>query len=113
MKIKTVVITERLNIRQFKENDCADLYEYLSDKQTYKYEPGKQITIEKAKELCIERSRNKAFFAVELKVVTPYFPFRNLPRFKTHFRFPYLRPEFFFLTLKALRQAPLSLRLSV
>jgi RimJ/RimL family protein N-acetyltransferase len=38
------MITERLIIRQFTENDYIDLYEYLSDKQTYKYEPGKPIT---------------------------------------------------------------------
>jgi RimJ/RimL family protein N-acetyltransferase len=61
-----VMITERLKIRQFSKNDYADLYEYLSDKQTYKYEPGKPITMEKSKRLCIERSKNRMFFAVEL-----------------------------------------------
>jgi RimJ/RimL family protein N-acetyltransferase len=60
------MITERLKIRQFTKNDYADLYEYLSDKQTYKYEPGKPITMEKSKRLCIERSKNRIFFAVEL-----------------------------------------------
>jgi len=63
----SVIITERLIIRQFNENDYIDLYEYLSDKQTYKYEPGKPITTKKSKKLCIERSKNKVFFAVELK----------------------------------------------
>jgi len=61
------MITERLNIRPFTENDYADLYEYLSDRQTYKYEPGKPITMEKSRKLCIARSKNRAFFAVELK----------------------------------------------
>jgi RimJ/RimL family protein N-acetyltransferase len=61
------MITERLIIRQFTDNDYIDLYEYLSDKQTYKYEPGKPITIEKSKKLCIERSKSIMFFAVELK----------------------------------------------
>jgi RimJ/RimL family protein N-acetyltransferase len=61
------MITERLKIRQFTKNDYADLYEYLSDKQTYQYEPGKPITLEKSKKLCIERSKNHLFFAVELK----------------------------------------------
>jgi len=42
------MITERLKIRQFTEDDYADLYEYLSDKQTYKYEPGRPITTEEA-----------------------------------------------------------------
>jgi len=64
---KSVIITERLKIRQFTENDYTDLYDYLSNKQTYKYEPGKPITIKKSKELCIERSKGKTFLAVELK----------------------------------------------
>jgi len=67
MNKKIVLNTERLKIRQFKESDYTDLYEYLSDKQTYKYEPGKPITIEKAKKLCVERAKNNLFFAVELK----------------------------------------------
>jgi len=61
------IVTKRLKIRRFTEKDYADLYEYLSDKQTYKYEPGKPITIEKSKKLCLERSKNTMFFAVELK----------------------------------------------
>jgi len=61
------IITERLKIRRFTENDYADLYEYLSDRRTYKYEPGKPITITQSKKLCIERSRNRIFYAVELK----------------------------------------------
>jgi len=61
------VITEKLKIRKFKENDYTDLYEYLSDRQTYKYEPGKPITIEEAKRLCVARSKNRRFFAVKLK----------------------------------------------
>jgi len=64
---KYIIITERLKIRQFTENDYTDLFDYLSNKQTYKYEPGKPITIKKSKELCIERSKSKIFFAVELK----------------------------------------------
>jgi RimJ/RimL family protein N-acetyltransferase len=51
------------------EKDYSDIYEYLSDKQTYKYEPGKPITMEKSKKLCIERSKRHIFFAVELKSV--------------------------------------------
>ena len=67
MNKKSALITERLIIRQFNKNDYDDLYEYLSDRRTYRHEPGKPITIEKSKELCIERSKNKLFFAVELK----------------------------------------------
>ena len=62
-----MLITERLKIRQFNKNDYIELYEYLSDRRTYNYEPGKPISIEKSKEICIERARNKIFFAVELK----------------------------------------------
>jgi [ribosomal protein S5]-alanine N-acetyltransferase len=64
---KSIIITERLKILQFKENDYTDLYDYLSNGQTYKYEPRKPITIKKSKELCIERSKSRIFFAVELK----------------------------------------------
>jgi RimJ/RimL family protein N-acetyltransferase len=58
--------TERLIIRNFAENDYVDLYEYLSDPVTYIYEPGEPISIKKSKELCIERSKENKFIAVEL-----------------------------------------------
>jgi len=64
---KSIIITERLILRQFTKNDYIDLYDYLSNKQTYKYEPGKPINIKKSKELCIKRSKNRTFFAVVLK----------------------------------------------
>ena len=67
MRKKYVIITERLRIRQFAKNDCIDFYDYLSNKKTYKYEPGNPITLKKSKELCIERSKSRIFFAVELK----------------------------------------------
>jgi RimJ/RimL family protein N-acetyltransferase len=63
MKLKT----QRLVIRNFVSNDYKDLYEYLSDKETYKYEPGEPITLEKAKDVCIERSKNNDFLAIELE----------------------------------------------
>jgi len=66
MENKIRIKTERLIIRNFMENDFDDLYEYLSDKETYKYEPGKPITIEKAKDLCEERSKDNKFLAVQL-----------------------------------------------
>lgn len=58
--------TERLKIRNFKKNDYNDLFEYLSDRDTYKYEPGEPITLKKAKELCLEREKGNTFFAIEL-----------------------------------------------
>jgi len=63
---KILITTERLIIRNFKTNDSNDLYEYLSDIETYKYEPGKPITMETAKDLCVERSKNNSFLAVQL-----------------------------------------------
>ena len=54
-------------IRNFMEDDYHDLHEYLSDTGTYKYEPGKPISINAAKNLCTERSKNDKFLAVQLK----------------------------------------------
>ena len=59
--------TKRLSIKNFMENDYHDLYEYLSDKETYIFEPGEPITIEIAKNLCKERAKNNKFLAVHLK----------------------------------------------
>ena len=59
--------TTRLKIRYFNKSDYLDLYEYLSDMRTYKYEPGNSIAIDESKEFCIKRSNSKIFFAVELK----------------------------------------------
>ena len=59
--------TERLIIRNFFESDYNDLFEYLSDKDTYRYEPGEPISIETAKNLCTKRSKNNEFLAVGLE----------------------------------------------
>jgi RimJ/RimL family protein N-acetyltransferase len=59
--------TRRLLIRNFMEDDYSDLYEYLSDKETYQFEPGEPITVEVAKKLCNERSKDNNFLAVQLK----------------------------------------------
>ena len=67
MDNKVLIETKRLIIRNFKDNDYKDLFEYLSDKETYKYEPGESITIETAKNLCKKRSKNNDFLAVQLK----------------------------------------------
>ena len=58
--------TKRLLIRNFTEIDYNDLYEYLSDKETYKFEPGEPISIETAKILCNKRAKNNDFLAVQL-----------------------------------------------
>ena len=59
--------TKRLLIRNFTKDDYNDLYEYLSDKETYRFEPGEPITIEIAKILCNDRSKNNDFLAVQLR----------------------------------------------
>jgi [ribosomal protein S5]-alanine N-acetyltransferase len=62
-----VIETDRLFIRQFTQADNNDLYEYLSDPVTYLFEPGKPITLDEAKELCIIRSKGNEFLSVVLK----------------------------------------------
>ena len=61
-----LIKTKRLVIRNFKKSDYRDLHEYLSDRETYKYEPGKPETLETAKKLCEERAKENKFFAVQL-----------------------------------------------
>jgi len=64
---KISIRTKRLVIRKFMENDYNDLFEYLSDKETYIFEPGEPITIKTAKKICNERSKSDKFLAVQLK----------------------------------------------
>jgi RimJ/RimL family protein N-acetyltransferase len=59
--------TERLVIRPFQESDYQDLYEYLSLEETYRYEPGKPISLEEAKKITSERAAGTDFWAVTLK----------------------------------------------
>ena len=58
------VSTERTEIRNFNSKDYDDLFEYLSLPETYLFEPGEPIDIEKAKEITLERSKGNNFFAV-------------------------------------------------
>lgn len=64
---KILLKTARLIIRNFTQNDHNDLFEYLSDKETYIYEPGEPISLQEAITLCDERSKNDHFLAVQLK----------------------------------------------
>jgi ribosomal-protein-alanine N-acetyltransferase len=59
--------TERLIIRPFLKNDYQDLYEYLSLPETYRFEPGKLISLNEAKKLCRERAKGTNFWAATLK----------------------------------------------
>ena len=63
---KITIHTERLLVRNFTGDDYEDLYEYLSDSETYRFEPGEPISIETAIKLCNERSKSNAFLAVQL-----------------------------------------------
>lgn len=56
--------TQRTRIRYFKGHDYNDLYDYLSLPETYEYEPGSPISVEKAKEIAKEREEGKNFIAV-------------------------------------------------
>lgn len=62
-----MIETERLHIREFRPEDARDLYEYLSDETTYRFEPGTPIGQEEATALAEKRSKGKSFLAVELK----------------------------------------------
>ena len=62
-----MLATDRLIIRPFLESDYADLYEYLSLEETYRYEPGKPITKDEAKKIAAERAGGTDFWAVTLK----------------------------------------------
>lgn len=59
--------TERLIIRQFSPDDWQDLFEYLSQEDTVKYEPYEVFTENQSKEEAINRSNNPDFWAVCLR----------------------------------------------
>ena len=67
IKKQLKINTARLLLRNFRENDFEDLFEYLSQEITYKYEPGKPISREEAISISHERAIGKDFIAVELK----------------------------------------------
>jgi len=62
-----MLTTERLIVRPFSANDYQDLYEYLSLKETYRFEPGEPVSLEEAKKISAERARGMDFWAVTLK----------------------------------------------
>ena len=61
------IVTDRLIIRRYQENDWQDLYEYLSDKEVVIFEPYDVYSENQAKEEALYRSRNESFYAVCLK----------------------------------------------
>ncbi|MGD9143114.1 MAG: GNAT family N-acetyltransferase [Dehalococcoidia bacterium] len=62
-----MLTTERLIIRQFREDDYQDLYEYLSLNETYRFEPGEPVSPDEAKNICKDRAKGTEFWAATLK----------------------------------------------
>ena len=58
--------TERLTIRNFKETDGQDLYEYLSDAEVVKFEPYKPFSKGSSYAEAKRRARDEDFLAVYL-----------------------------------------------
>ena len=61
------LITERLVLRQFKEADYDDLYEFLSQLKDDEFEGYPGITYENGREHLKYRVGSEEFYAIELK----------------------------------------------
>ncbi len=59
--------TERLILRRYIGEDLEDLYEYLSDVETVRYEPYKPMSFEETRQELEYRISSSEFIAVELK----------------------------------------------
>jgi RimJ/RimL family protein N-acetyltransferase len=59
--------TERLLLREFRAEDAGDLFDYLSDPQTYRFEPGEPIDRSQAANQAAGMAASPDFWAVELK----------------------------------------------
>lgn len=57
--------TERLILRPFRETDLKDLYEYLSDGETVRYEPYRPMTLAETRDNLCWRMDTGAMIAVE------------------------------------------------
>lgn len=62
-----IMKTERLYVRNFKAEDWEDLFEYLSQEEVLRYEPGSVSDPDDCRKMAIERSQNNVFLAVCLK----------------------------------------------
>ena len=61
------ILTERLVLREFRESDYDDLYEFLSQLRDNEFEGYPEITCENGREHLAYRLGSEEFFAVELK----------------------------------------------
>ncbi len=59
--------TTRLLLRRFRPDDADDLYEYLSDPRTYRFEPGEPLGRAQASQRATEMTASSAFWAVALR----------------------------------------------
>lgn len=59
--------TPRLLLRRFRLDDAADLYEYLSDPQTYRFEPGEPLERTQADQRAADLAASPHFWAVVLR----------------------------------------------
>ena len=62
----TPLTTSQLTLRRFRPDDGADLYEYLSDPRTYRFEPGEPLDRAQAGQCAAEMAASPDFWAVEL-----------------------------------------------
>ncbi|MGC6767663.1 GNAT family N-acetyltransferase [Enterococcus sp. LJL51] len=58
------LITERLNIRRFTENDGPSLFNYLSKEEVVHFEPYPPFTKEQSDKEALRRAQDKSFWAV-------------------------------------------------
>lgn len=61
------ILTPRLLVRAFQPEDAEDLYEYLSNDEIYRFEPGEPVDRQQAQNLAVEMSTSPDFWAVELQ----------------------------------------------
>ena len=59
--------TGRLTIRRFRPADADDLYEYLSDPLTFRFERGEPVDREQASQRAADMAASPDFWAVELR----------------------------------------------
>ena len=60
------ILTPRLRLRAFQQEDANDLYEYLSDPGVYRFEPGEPLSPQEARKTALAMSMEASFWAIEL-----------------------------------------------
>ena len=60
------ITSARLIVRPFRPEDADDLYEYLSNAQVYRFEPGAPIDREQAQQRAADMAASPDFWAIEL-----------------------------------------------